>query len=224
MKHIKRMAALCIVLCLLCGLHLTAYALEAPDPARKGSITVQMKDGGKTITGGTLTAYRVGELREDNGNYSFEKTATMADFPQSYGDIDSASLAEQVNTFVKEHKLPAYGTADNKNGNVVFTDLELGLYLIVQTTPSDGYAPLNSFLVTVPIQEDGNYVYEVNAAGKFQLAQKPGPTDPSKPPKPNLPQTGQLNWPVPVLAAMGIGLLVLGLALRLAGRKGQRNA
>lgn len=224
MKHIRQMAAIWIILCLLCSLCVTVYAQDTPDSARKGSITVNMRDGGKTVTGGTLTAYRVGEFREGDGNDCFEKTAAMAAFSESYAEIGSASLAEKVDAFVKLHKIPAYTSADNQDGKVVFSNLELGLYLIVQTTGSEGYEPLNSFLVTVPMQEDGQYVYEVNAEGKFQLAQTPAPTSPSKPPKPNLPQTGQLNWPVPVLAAAGIGLLILGLALRRTGRKGQRNA
>lgn len=223
MKHIKRIAALCLVLCLLCGLCLTVYAREAPDLTQKGSITVEMTDGGKTVTGGSLTAYRVGEFSEEDGNYSFKKTAAMEAFSESYENLESPDLAKKVAAFVKQHKVPAYGTAKNKNGKAVFSNLEQGLYLIVQTTASDGYEPLNSFLVTVPMRIDGDYVYEVDAAGKFQLKQKPGPADPPKPPKPNLPQTGQLNWPVPVMAAAGIGLLALGLALRLAERKGQRH-
>ena len=36
---------------------------------------------------------------------------------------------------------------------------------------------------------------------------------------PRLPQTGQINWPVPVLAVSGAALLLTGLLLRLAGRK-----
>lgn len=40
-----------------------------------------------------------------------------------------------------------------------------------------------------------------------------------------LPQTGQLNWPVPVLAAAGITLLLIGLVLRLhgGGKDNERN-
>lgn len=36
---------------------------------------------------------------------------------------------------------------------------------------------------------------------------------------PRLPQTGQINWPIPVLAVSGAALLLTGLLLRLAGRK-----
>ena len=51
---------------------------------------------------------------------------------------------------------------------------------------------------------------------------QPTPTEP-KPTKPKpdpgkLPQTGQLNWPVPVLATLGLLLLVAGIFLR-SGKK-----
>lgn len=225
MKHLRRIAAICIALCLLCGLCLTGYAYEVPDSTKKGSITVEMRDGGKAVAGGSLTIYRVGEVREDDGDFGFQKTPAMAEFSESYEKVDSPELAEKVAAFVKLHKIPAYAVADNKNGKVVFSDLEQGLYLVVQTAASGGYEPLNSFLVTIPMYEDGHYVYEANAEGKFELEQKPSPSTPNKPSKPTkLPQTGQLNWPVPVMAAAGIGLLLLGLALRLRGGRGQRNA
>lgn len=40
------------------------------------------------------------------------------------------------------------------------------------------------------------------------------PTQPAKPSKPSLPQTGQLWWPVPVLACSGMLLIIVGLLRR----------
>lgn len=48
---------------------------------------------------------------------------------------------------------------------------------------------------------------------------KPGtPTNPSTPDEPKLPQTGQLWWPVPVLTAAGLLLIVAGLLRRRGGK------
>lgn len=54
------------------------------------------------------------------------------------------------------------------------------------------------------------------------------PTHSTTPPGPNrsgppLPQTGQLWWPVPVLAVLGVGLIALGVALRCRGKR-DKNA
>lgn len=221
MKYIKQICSVLLILCLLCMASVTAYAHEVPDESRKGTITVKMEYDGKAVTGGTLTAYRVGEIQESDGNYSFGKTDAMAAFTDSYEDITDPKLAESVKAFVEENKVPAYGTAKNQNGKAVFSDLELGLYLIVQTEASEGYEPLKPFLISVPMNEDGHYVYEVSAEGKFQLEQKPEPTTPTPttPSEPTLPQTGQLNWPIPVLAVLGLCLFSFGWILRFGRKK-----
>lgn len=214
MKSIKQLISLLLVLSLLCAVAITVHAHEVPDENQKGTITVEMKYDGKAVTGGTLTAYRVGQIRESDGNYSFEKTDAMAAFASIYEDISSAELAEKLAVFVGENKISAYAAAENRSGKAVFTDLELGLYLILQTKTSEGYEPLKPFLVSVPMNEDGHYIYEVNAEGKFQLQQKPEPTEPTKPADSTLPQTGQLNWPIPVLVVLGLAMFSVGWALR----------
>jgi len=234
---------------------LTASAQEIPDESRSGAITVKMKYEGKAVKGGILKAYRVGRIIEDDGDYSFVKTKAMEDFKGSYKDISDPKLAEKVAAYVTKKKLSAYASVKNEDGKAVFSDLELGLYLIVQTKASEGYKPLQPFLVSVPMYEDGRYLYKVNAEGKFQLDKDPGsgtpstsgeterpgeeprpgtpsgsggtekPLNPSgtgtstKPPQLTLPQTGQLNWPIPVLVVLGLVLFTAGWQLRFGNKR-----
>lgn len=213
MKACKRIVSLFLAVGLLCISPVAAYAHEIPDMNREGMITVKMEYDGTAVSGGTLTAYQVGQIQEDNGNYSFAKTAAMENFSGDYGNISDSKLAEDLAVFVKKHSISAYATAENNAGTATFTNMKLGLYLIVQTEASDGYEPLKPFLVSLPMNEDGHYVYEVNAEGKFQLHQEPKPTSPSKPSDPTLPQTGQLNWPIPVLVITGLLLFAVGWLL-----------
>lgn len=216
MKRIRSMIALLVVLVLCC---FSVYAHEVPDESRTGTITVEMTYNGNAVLGGELTAYRIGEIHEDDGNFSFVKTVAMAEFPQSYEDINSAELAKEIAAFVAQQEIPPYASAQNSDGKAVFADLELGLYLIVQTERSAGYEPLNSFLVSVPMCESGHYIYEINAEGKFQPIQEIPPTEPPTPDDPKLPQTGQLNWPVPLMALFGMFLILAGWILRSGGKK-----
>ena len=112
---------------------------------------------------------------------------------------------------------------DNKTGSVTFPELSHGLYLVVQVKAASGYEAVQPFLVTVPMLEDGHYVYDVNAYGKIAL--KKAKTDPAgrtptgtvpggTVPGGGLPQTGQLNWPIPVLALAGCILILIGRACR----------
>ncbi len=221
MKYMRKIFPVLLVLCLLCMAPVAAYAHEVPDESRKGTITVEMKYEGHAVTGGTLTAYRVGEIQESDGNYSFGKTDAMKGFAGSYEDIESADLAESIAAFVEKEQISAYAMAQNQNGKAVFSDVDLGLYLIVQSETSEGYEALNPFLVAVPMNEGGHYVYEITAEGKFQFQQNPKPVTPDDPTDPTLPQTGQLNWPIPILAVLGMCLFSTGWALRF-GRKKNR--
>lgn len=110
----------------------------------------------------------------------------------------------------------------DKDGEIAFTGLDLGLYLLVQHKAAKGYETAAPFLVSVPMEEDGVLRYDVDASPKVELEKEPEPTSttPPAPPDPRLPYTGQLNWPVPVLTVLGLGLLALGLALRRKSRHG----
>lgn len=214
MKNKFRIAPLLLSVLLLCGLRVSADAHEVPDENEKGTITVDMSYDGKAVKGGTLTACQVGQIYEDDGNYSFIPTPAMDGFQKDFEDLDDPKLAEDVAKFVTREKIPASKTANNVDGKAVFTEMELGLYLISQSKASDGYEPLKPFLIALPMNQDGQYVYEVIAEGKFQLQQKP-----PEPSDPTLPQTGQMNWPIPVLTVMGLGLFSAGWMLRFGRKK-----
>ncbi len=219
----KRWIAALLTVWMLCPLPETAWANEAPDFTEKGKITVEMTFNEQSVTGGSLSAYYVGKIQETDGNYSFVPSDEMGTFPESYDDITDSKLAEKIAAFVKEEKLSPRATAENKNGEVVFNNLELGLYLIVQDKASKGVKPITPFLVSMPMNEDGEYKYEVNAEGKFELKEAPTtPPETTKPGDPDskLPQTGQLNWPIPVLAVIGLLLFSAGWMLRFGKGKG----
>lgn len=213
MKYKNRIAVLLALVLLLCALPVTAYAHEVPDMAQKGSISIELSYGGKRVSGGTLTAYRVAQIVEDDGNYSFEALPPYRVKELSQENLNTPELAASFAAQTGSAKGIAPASADN--GLVRFDGLELGLYLIVQTEAAPGYTRLAPFLVTVPVNEDGHYVYQVDAQVKGELEKEPLPSPtPGVPGEPKLPQTGQLNWPVPVLAALGLGLIVAGLAMR----------
>lgn len=101
----------------------------------------------------------------------------------------------------------------DKDGEIAFTGLELGLYLLVQHKAAKGYETAAPFLVSVPMEEDGVLRYDVDASPKVELEKKPEPTSttPPAPTDPRLPYTGQLNWPVPGSDGAGTGPACAGL-------------
>lgn len=281
MKSIrKRLAAVLAALTLLVWCAAPAFALEVVDLSRTGSIKVSLYDSetSEAVGGGTLTLYRVAKVQKDNANLSFVYTNGFEDCGVELGDLSEGELAGRL-----AEKIAA--TAESTTveisdlGTAEFGDLEVGLYLVVQTTAAENYNVVNPFLVSVPIQENGSYVYDVDALPKAGTAAKktpdtpdtpdtsdtpdtpdkpdeenpntpaaPGPDNPDgwvlgangekiylnpeapSPDNPNghvmgahgLPQTGQLNWPIPVLAVTGVVLVAAGIKLKKGTRKDEK--
>lgn len=278
MKSIrKRLAAVLAALTLLVWCAAPAFALEVVDLSRTGSIKVSLYDSetSEAVGGGTLTLYRVAKVQKDNANLSFVYTNGFEDCGVELGDLSEGELAGRL-----AEKIAA--TAESTTveisdlGVAEFGDLEVGLYLVVQTTAAENYNVINPFLVSVPIQENGSYVYDVDALPKVGTAAKktpeppdtpdtpdtpdkpqeenpntpaaPGPDNPDgwvlgahgekiylnpeapSPDNPNgyvmgahgLPQTGQLNWPIPVLAVIGVVLVAAGIKLKKGTRKDEK--
>ena len=208
---------LCAVL-LICLLPVSALAREVPDLDETGSIHVVLRDTEtkEEVPGGTLTLYRVGEAVEDDGDYFFRAAGDFADCGLALDDVGSEDLAKALADYAKDH---AKGTTlPVPQGGAKFAELSTGLYLIVQEEAAQGYEKANPFLVTVPMQEDGVYKYDVDASPKTSVKKAPATT--TTPPKDStLPQTGQLNWPVPVLTIAGLLLFAAGWALCFGKRK-----
>lgn len=222
----KRCAVLLLAL-LLCSVSVTVCARETPDTSRKGSVTVKMTYKNKAVSGGTLTLYRVGAVAEEDGNYSFALTGDFTGSRADLTDLSSADTAESLAKYADNKKLSGTSKKIGSNGKASFSGLNPGLYLLVQTKAASGYRKADPFLVSVPMMEEGTYLYDVDASPKVELEKENSPkkpTTPSSPPKPAapsspvLPQTGQLNWPVPVLAVSGLLLFSAGWILRF-GRK-----
>lgn len=222
---LKRLIPLLLAALLICGMSIASFASEhpLPDLSQKGSISISLEIS--QISGGDLTLYRVGEVHEDDGNYSYIPTGDFADCGERYDNVGSADLAKKLEKYAKEHNLDGQTKVIGQDGEVTFDELELGLYLIVHKEIDGSVMKANPFLVTVPQLVDGKYIYDIEATLKVQLIFVEGDDDSDKPPEPDppkLPQTGQLNWPVPVMTVAGLGLFAAGFTL-FSGRKKNGN-
>lgn len=217
MQMKKRLSLLLLSLLLCCCMGVTAYAHEVPDPSRTGSISVTMLYGQTAVPGGSLTLYRVGAIAQDDGNYSFTLTGDFAGCGKTLDDLESSELAASLADYAEKAGLKGKTVTIGEDGSAAAKGLELGLYLLVQKQAADGYEAAAPFLVSVPMEENGTYLYHVDASPKVGTLTQTEPepnVPPNTPPDTKLPQTGQLNWPVPVMAVLGMFLFVVGWAMR----------
>lgn len=210
-----------LVIVTLCG---HVMAAEVPDLNRPGSVTFLMDFDGMPLDGGSLTMYRVGEIAEHDGNYGFICVQEIEGI--SLDDLNDPGLAAELADAAETDGLEAR-TVPIAQGKAVFSDLQPGLYVVIQYPGEEvpGYAPIDPFLMSLPRWQDDGYAYDLTASPKVPLVPEPTeptvPTEPTDPTDPWLPQTGQLNWPIPLMAVSGLALFMAGCILCF-GRKKER--
>jgi cell division septation protein DedD len=262
----KRLTALLLAGLMVCAMMSTAWGEELPDLSKTGEITLRMKDGDTVVPGGSVSLYQVGELVEEQGAYTLTFTDPFLESQASLDDLESSQLPHQLADYASDQHLVGVSQTISDLGTASFSDLPLGLYLVVQTESNADYELAEPFLVSLPQLTDGSYLYTVEAAPKLALSTEgssyspvdepvvtapvetePQPVEttpvettpvettvptpsvvtpsPSTVPTTNktttttttaakLPQTGQLNWPIPVLVMAGFLLMSLGYRLR----------
>lgn len=173
--------------------------------------------------------YRVAEVSE-NGWFTL-----LSAYESSGADVnnlttakDSRVAAEKLTAWVQTQKLPpdARQSTDQK-GTASVSGLKTGLYLIIgeKTQIGKSVYTCSPSLVSIPEEnpETGSWDYAVTIEPKNTVkpvsSDNPNntpntPSQPSKKPNKNLPNTGVLQWPIPTLAGIGVGCMLLGWWLR----------
>ena len=205
------------------------YAVQQIDlEGTDGSITFTMSysvQGGKNVkmNGGELQLYTVAYADSGNTGYFFNtKDGHFAGSAEakSIEKMDTKQLAEKNAELArklaeKAKKVNADQTAAIQDGKAEFSGLRSGLYLIVMPKADKTGASITPFLISVP-DKDGNYAITAKPKPEIKAPTQtvtPTPT-PKVPGKPKLPQTGQLWWPVLLMAGAGIILVCGGMWLR----------
>ena len=199
------MKKILIALLLICTMAMPVAAHEVPDLTRQGSIRATLRYEGESLPGGELTLYRVGEIREDDGNYVFVLTQDFSSSGVTLENVQSASAAQKLAAFASQQALSGSTKKIGDDGTVYFDALQLGLYLLVQHKAAEGYACVNPFLVSLPMLESGEYSYQVDASPKVSpvLEEKPENSNPEQ------PKTGQSGWPIWTFLLSAAALIVL---------------
>ena len=223
----KKLTICFLLIALLLGLTITSYAHEIPDPERQASLILELEYNGEPLNSGRLILYRVGDIAKDGGDYSFALVSALADSGVSLENLEDTALPQTLADLAVLHELEAL-TVPIEDGKAVFPQLVPGLFVVTQqeTDACDGFEAIHPFLISLPYWDGARYVYDMTAKPKVSLEQvpptEPPETEPTVPPEPSLPQTGQMNWPVPVMAVGGLAFIVLGGFL--CFRKKESNA
>lgn len=188
----RRLAAVLLALCLMACCAMPAFATSANIIlGRTGSLHIALYDHQNDVPlrGGELTLYQVAEVKRTNGDLYFAYTGDFTGCTVVLGDLTDSTLAAQLVKY-----LPAVPTAAAQqdvleDGTADFEKLPQGLYLVVQTEASHGYQAINPFLVSIPLKDGKDWIYDVDATPKVGTVTPEEPDTPDTPDKPDTPDT-----------------------------------
>ena len=239
---IIKIVALVLLICCVFSTNVTmvhALTYQDVDIDETGSISITIKYDDNPVAGGTVTLYQVANMQlDEKGDLQFVLTQDYESFNGDLTTLDE-SLTNSLKTYTEYNELVGLTQNINDSGYTCFSDLKLGLYLLIQGDAADGYMPINAFLVTVPEETNGTVVYDVDASPKTSVVkiedstptieqetttvtettqETTTPSDTSSrmkkdTPTPTIPQTGLLVWPVVLLIIVGVLLVGLGFML-----------
>ncbi len=147
----------------------------ADNEAKTGSIKVIMKYNDSTVSGGSLTLYKVGNAEKESAGYKYTLTEDFAGSGAALAAEESADAAKTLASYASNNGIKGTTLTIDSYGKAKFKDLEIGVYLIVQNTAASGYENITPFLVNMPTLLSGsgyavnadNEIYDVEATPKL---------------------------------------------------------
>lgn len=215
----NRILSVLLALAMMFALAVNASATgEMPPLDEKGSLTLVMSYNGQALKDGKVNILRIGTVEKISENtYDFWIFSDLGKQTLTQEELYDPDVAKDLLVKGKKQYMKNILSAPIMEGSVVFKDLDTGLYVVWQeeVDACEGLSAFQPFLISVPRWQYDHYDLNVAAAPKVPIKpEPPEPTEPpGPPPPPELPNTGQLNWPIPMMAIAGVMLIVIGLIL-----------
>ena len=220
----NRILSVLLALAMMFALAVHASATgEMPPLDGKGSLTIVMSYDGQALEDGKVNILRIGAVEKvSEETYDFRIFSDLGRQTITQEELYDPDVAEELLVKGKKQYMKNILSAPIKDGSVVFKNLDTGLYVVWQEKGDacEGLYAFQPFLISVPRWQYDHYDLNVTAAPKVPLLPEateppttpPATTEPGTPP-PSLPLTGQMNWPIPMMAVAGVMLIVIGLIL-----------
>ena len=226
-NYLRVLLAAALILALTVG----AAAL---DLTQTGSLSLTVATEQHAASKPEVVAYRVAEGAIQNHNLVF---VSLVGADYDFNNLTTADV--EALAAIDVTGLESYTVTGDEQGNVKFDDLPIGMYLV--KLQNGGNFSMTSFVAPVPVGGSGGWDFSVEAAPKVSYYTPPynPPTeelpDPEVPkdqpeeeleeiededvPLAELSDTGLLQWPIAVLIAGGLALIVVGVVVDRRARR-----
>ncbi|CAB0487334.1 isopeptide-forming domain-containing fimbrial protein [Corynebacterium diphtheriae] len=159
---------------------LTIHKKADPQNPTEQTGNFDVKAPGEDLPGVGFTVYRINNINlTTNEGLAAAAKAKVEDYIKN-GKVESdkVTLVESEKIVGEAGKKPGEHLT-NARGEIVYQDLALGAYLVVETSPKDGYTPAAPFIAYVPMTQNNKeqggteWNYNVHAYPKNYSEKKP---------------------------------------------------
>lgn len=139
------------------------------DFSSKGKIKITLHEEiyDSYIENAEITIYHIADVVE-GVNLTYSLREELLDCEINLDDLTDPELVKEISKCNIDNAVK-YTDVTDKNGVVKFNNLDLGLYYIVQTESVEGYSEFEPFLVAIPIIENKQWNYEIEANPKTDI-------------------------------------------------------
>lgn len=210
---------LILVLILIPCSAFASSGMEKTDGTVKFNLCTQSGDAVGDVQ---ISVYRVGNVDYEGYNVVYKIDELLSegkDIPLNSLTADqNISSAERIWNLIKNKDKKDFSVWTEKTdseGKISLDKIPVGVYLAVQTLKNDTYVDITPFVFYMPEASKEGWVYDVTLYPKVEKRPTPTPSITPKPTVPHkddseLPDTGMVQWPIPVLAGLGVILLSVG--------------
>lgn len=173
MKHIKAVKKTIAVLMIwaLCFTALS-FGTAAVSLGQKGSISLSAldKESKEPVSGAVFRIYQIADAYTKDGNIAFIYTDEFKNNGMELGNFSDAYLPMHLMIHAVVNAAAFEERTTDKDGKVIFDNLQCGAYLIVPAGMQEGYLNPSPFIVTVPMRDEtkNEWIYCIDASPKIE--------------------------------------------------------
>lgn len=137
------------------------------DLTKKGNIDIILSDNNNNLVkDAEITIYKLADATIKNNNLTYKYDTSLNSCKQN---IDKGILTNNELECVLTNNITKITKTTNSLGKVEFKDLDLGLYLIMQTNEVKDYSKIKPFLLGLPTIEEDKWVYSISGTPKVEI-------------------------------------------------------
>lgn len=136
---------------------------------KKGSISIELKTEDTVVPGAGFTLYRVAKIEPTEKGVRYSYAREFDSFGGNPDDLQDSASIKRLAEYADKNKAVGIVKTTNEKGFAKFDDLNLGLYLIVQTGSVNKFSDCSPFLISLPTKQGGKWVYDIDASPKADI-------------------------------------------------------